>query len=73
MRKCIIDNNIVVNVIEIEEGAEWSPPEGMILGPEGGEIGWSWDGEKYINPIQYTPNPPKYTQPIPGKGPTFIS
>src|SRR5690554_378301 len=28
----------------------WVPPEGHIIGPDGGKIGDTWDGEKYIEP-----------------------
>ena len=47
-------NNVVVNVIELELNSKWQPPENYKIGPEGGPIGWIWDGKKYYdpNPIQ---------------------
>ena len=51
MRKTIIDLNtgVVTNVIEMEDGANWSPPEGQIIGTDGGEIGQMWNGTEYID------------------------
>jgi hypothetical protein len=51
MRKTIIDSSsqIVVNVIEIEEDAVWEPVEGQEIGPDGGEIGWQWNGTQWVN------------------------
>ena len=38
--------NIVVNVVIA--GPNWPVPDGLTVGPEGGEIGDHWDGERYI-------------------------
>lgn len=42
-------NNIVENVIVLEDGAEWSPPEGFTVVPliEGFTLGDSWDGSQF--------------------------
>ena len=52
MRIPIIKDSVVVNVVEIESGAEWTPPEGHSIGIEGGQIGDTWDGSKYTPPVQ---------------------
>lgn len=50
MRATLIDlNGLVVNVIIIGEG--WNAPDGFTLGPDGGQIGDTWDGEKYVRPV----------------------
>lgn len=47
----LIDSTgLVINVVHIEDGADWSPPDGHTLGPEGGAIGDRWDGASYIKP-----------------------
>lgn len=60
MRKAVVGlaSGKVVNVIEIEEGAKWSPPEGCAL-MDGGEIGDTWDGKKFIKPEIAEPVPPR--------------
>jgi hypothetical protein len=43
----VLDSDgLVVNVI-LHHGT-WTPPDGHVLGQEGGEIGDWWDGEKYV-------------------------
>lgn len=48
-----IENNIVENVIVLEEGAVWSPPNGFIhvplVDPFG--IGDTWDGNQFIRQL----------------------
>lgn len=39
---------MVTNIIEIEEGANWLPPEGHYL-QDGGKKGQKWDGTKYVD------------------------
>jgi len=50
----VIDNNtkLVVNSVEWDGVAEWSPPEGTFVEPftDGVGIGWSWDGTSYHTP-----------------------
>lgn len=51
--KCILDSatKVVVNVILLEDGVEWSPPEGQEIAPSSdGSIGDTWDGEKFVAP-----------------------
>lgn len=49
MRKTIIDTATgnVVNVIVLDEDAEWAPTEGQCVGTDGGEIGQRWNGNSY--------------------------
>lgn len=49
MRKTIIDQATgnVVNVIMLDEGAEWTPVEGHAIGADGGWIGARWNGSTY--------------------------
>ena len=52
--KCIINSatKIVENVIVIEDGVEWSAPHGFEIAPNNtGNIGDTWDGEKFVSPI----------------------
>jgi hypothetical protein len=54
MRKTIIETATgnVVNVIVLNDGAEWSPVEGHEIGADGGWIGARWNGSAYawVNP-----------------------
>lgn len=52
-QKCLLDSatKVVVNVIELENNAEWIAPEGMELAPQhDGGIGDTWDGTMFIKP-----------------------
>lgn len=54
MRYALIDSsNTVVNIIEWDERASWSPPSGCSAVPliEGG-IGWSFVDGQFIPPIE---------------------
>ena len=58
MRLCVIKDGKVINVVEIEKVAEWKHPEGTTLGPEGGEIGDSYDkvNDDYVAPVEPGPS-----------------
>ena len=52
--KCILDSatKVVVNVILLEDGADWVPPLGQELAPQhDGSIGDTWDGSKFVAPV----------------------
>ncbi len=54
MRKALVrqSDGYVLNVIEIEEGANWQPPPGSVLVDtvDNGAPGDTWDGKKFIQP-----------------------
>lgn len=52
--------NLSTNVVDNVIVAEYTDPcpEGYKFGPPGGQIGWTWDNGKYIDP-----NPPPITVP----------
>lgn len=52
----LIQKDVVVNVIRLADDAAWTPPPNTIVGPEGGNIGDAWDGNRYIPPK--APEPP---------------
>lgn len=62
MRKAVVrqSDGLVTNVIEIEQGTDWQPPQGCVLvdakdaGP-----GDTWDGMKFIKPELPPPEPPR--------------
>ena len=54
-RRALIENGVVVNVVKA--GNEWTPPDGLLLGPPGGEIGDAWDGKSYIKSTPVVPPP----------------
>lgn len=63
-QKCLLDSatKVVVNVIELENNAEWIAPEGMELAPQhDGGIGDTWDGKMFIKP----PIPKSESEPAP--------
>ena len=54
-RKAIVDSKgLVVNVIVIEDGANWSPPDGCVLvaAETGGGVGDTWDGKRFVVPVE---------------------
>lgn len=64
MRKAVVrdTDGFVENIIEIEEGADWQPPEGCYLIDAGdGSPGDTWDGEKFVKPELPPPIPPLCT------------
>ena len=65
MRHAVIKDGFVVNVIELEPGSKWRPPEGCtVIRADSCEIGDSWDGVVLTNtslipePIIETPRQP---------------
>ncbi len=66
MEYALINNetNIVKNVVVLEDGAQWAPPENYTLLPllENAGIGDTWNGTSFIKP----PPPPEeeIVQPI---------
>lgn len=52
--KCLLDSatKVVVNVIELEDGAVWTAPEGTELAPQhDGNMLDTWDGTQFIPPV----------------------
>lgn len=60
MRKALIaPNGFVVNIIELENDAEWTPPDGHeIVNADGGTIGDTWNGSQFVPP-------PMLPEPVP--------
>jgi hypothetical protein len=60
MRKAVVrPNGFVENVIEIEDDANWSPPDGcyLINALDSGSPGDTWDGTKFITPAPIITKP----------------
>lgn len=60
MRKAVVReaDGFVENVIEIEEEAEWQPPENCyLIDAADGSPGDTWDGEKFVKPELPEPEP----------------
>lgn len=55
MRIPLLDSNGIVTNIVIADDA-WQPPDGVIRGAPGGEIGDTWNGTAYTRPPK--PEPP---------------
>jgi len=48
MRKTVIsDDGLVINVVNVAEGSNWTPPVGT-FGPDGGQLGQRWNGSAYV-------------------------
>ena len=66
------ETNIVQNIIALEEGAEWSPPQGHFIVPYTTAVspGDTWNGAEFI------PQPPPPVETIvettPGSTPNVI-
>lgn len=59
-RKCLLDSatKVVINAIELEDGANWTPPPGTELAPQDdGAIGDTWDGTQFVSPPEPEPEP----------------
>ena len=59
MRKAIIATatGLVVNVIELKAGANWTPPDGCEVRSAGKcGPGWSWDGQRFLPPAPVIPS-----------------
>jgi hypothetical protein len=62
MRKAVVKDGVVVNVIEWEEGSTWKPPEGaVLLDALNANVGDVWDGK------QFKPRPPTPEEIVAGK------
>jgi len=64
MRKAVVrqSDGFVENTIELEEGANWQPPDGCILiDAIDGSPGDTWDGTKFVKPEPPEPEPPRST------------
>lgn len=60
-QKCLLDSTtkVVVNVIVLEDGAQWTPPDGTELAPQNdGTMGDTWDGTQFVRPIIEDPTEP---------------
>lgn len=58
MRKAIINRatGLVVNVIELEARASWTPPDGHEVRSAGkAGPGWSWNGQRFLPPVPLAP------------------
>ena len=59
MRKAIVQTatGLVVNVIELKPGAQWTPPDGCQVRNAGKcGPGWSWNGRGFVPPISVIPS-----------------
>jgi hypothetical protein len=64
MRKPLIDTNgYVMDVVMAGDG--WTPPAGLAIGPEGGEIGDRFDGSSYLKPPPLPPEVQTAEPPAP--------
>lgn len=58
MRKAIIENGVVTNVIDLEPDAMWTPPEGATLVDAlDASTGDMWDGIQFVKSVQLAPAP----------------
>lgn len=52
MRCAVIKNGVVVNAVEVEDGSNWHPGEGLVLVPaDCASAGWTYDGKSFFEPV----------------------
>ena len=70
MRASLVDGSgLIVNVIVVDEGVEYVPPEGLTLVADPADMaepGGSWDGNAFHRP----PPPPAPPEPVAPAAPT---
>lgn len=66
MRNAVIDaNGNIVNIVDVEIGAEWSPPEGhTLVQSDTACIGWTYANGSFVAPALPAPTPPTIEQQI---------
>ena len=65
MRHAVIREGIVENVIELDEGSGWAPPDGCTVVAIGDAVcgpGWTVDGESFTAPADSDPVPESITR-----------
>lgn len=50
MRKAIIENNVVTNIVEVDMNSDWTPTRGTAIDATGANIGDTWDGIGFVPP-----------------------
>lgn len=55
MRKLLIENNVVINMVEFDPDGDWAPPEGATLMDGIANIGDVWNGETFVTPPSALP------------------
>lgn len=56
MRYAIVKNGIVVNAVEVEDGSDWHPGDGLTLVPAvAASTGWTYDGKTFSEPVVDAP------------------
>jgi len=50
MRKAIIENNVVTNIVEVYADSDWTPVRGTAINATGANIGDTWDGIGFVPP-----------------------
>jgi hypothetical protein len=66
MRKILVENNIVSNMVEVDEVSGWLPSDGATLHDpiEGVGIGWLFDGSNFIAPAPAVVPVPQSITPL---------
>lgn len=56
MRYAVIKDGVVVNAVEVEDGSDWHPGEGLTLVPAvAAATGWTYDGKTFSEPVVDAP------------------